>query len=97
MSQVFHNMFIFSTIKSHLRLSCVFALILSFLLDVAIMVDILKRIGDRGGVWRNKKLRVLHGYGSGRSAGDIHLLVVVVVRSKHPFWWNCMSLIRRID
>lgn len=45
----FHNAFIFSTIKSHLRLSCICALILSSLRDGAMMVDFSARVGDSGG------------------------------------------------
>ena len=61
------------------------------------MVEILGKDWEtRGGVWRNKKPRGLLGYGStGCSAGGVHLLAEVKV--KHPLWWNCMSLIRRMD
>lgn len=68
--QVFHNMFIFSTIKSQSRLSCVLALIL-FPLGWSDDGEYLGKDwkwGSRGGVggvvWRNKKLRGLLGYDS---------------------------------
>ncbi|KAG7231672.1 hypothetical protein INR49_010752 [Caranx melampygus] len=48
-----------------------------------------------GLIWRSKKLRGLRGYGSTWPAGGVHLLAEVKV--KHPLWWNCMSLIRRMD
>ena len=52
--QVFH-MFIFSTIKSQLKLSSVVALMLSFLRDGAMMVEIQERTGEleKGVVWRD--------------------------------------------
>lgn len=51
--QFLHNTFIFSTIKSHLRLSCICALILSSLRDGAMVVDFSERLGDSGGPLKN--------------------------------------------
>lgn len=52
--QFLHNTFIFSTIKSHLRLSCICALILSSLRDGAMVVDFFsERLGDSGGPLKN--------------------------------------------